>query len=180
MSQYTVREITPGSKEIKGKPCQLVKIVLNNEKGDSSYDILKFDKLYSAVAVLNPGDIVEVKKVQNGKFWNLASVVRTGSGDVPAKPTPQAGNSGSKSYSKSPEEQLSIMRQNVNDKASQFVVGLLNAGIYPKKATPDMLFEEVKRFAKKMEAYVSLKDDYSQLSGFATTEDHIDSSMIED
>ena len=177
--QVKVVSVESIKQEIKGKQCDVIAInLLNVEKGTTKKEYIpSFNKVYSAAAVLNAGDICNAtweKKTSNGKdYYNLVELTRTGSGDVttvqgvaPVGKTAAPTKSG---FGKSPEEQLSISRQNVNNVAMNFVSNMLAQGVYPKKTTPDMLFEEIKRFAKKFEAYVNLKDDYSQLDTPAVT-----------
>lgn len=170
-----VVSVSSAKTEIKGKQVDQIVIVLKNlEKGSEKKEFIpSFNKVYSAAAVLNPGDLCDAtweKKTVNGKdYFNLTELTKTGSGDAP-----QAGGYAKPAFAKSgggkgdPDVQTSIARQNVNNVAMQFVTKLLEQGVYPKKSTPDMLFEEIKRFSKKFEAYVTLKDDYSQLDGVGT------------
>ena len=168
-----VVSISTSKKEIKGKPCDVVILnLLNLEKGTvKKEEVLSFNKLYSAAAVLNAGDICdaswEKKTVGDKDYYNLIQLTKTGTGDVSApvvKPSYGGGSATPSGGGKSPDTQTSIARQNVNNVAMQFVTKMLEQGIYPKKSTPDMLFEEIKRFSKKFEAYVTLKDDYGQLT----------------
>lgn len=167
--QVIVKSLDFNKTTIKGKEVdQAIVVLTNTEKGtDKKEFVPAFNKLYSAIAVLAVGDICDAaweKKTVNGKdYFNLVQLTKTGSGGVAPAKASGGASAPAKSYGKSPEDQLSICRQNVNNVAMQFVTKLLEQGIYPKKSTPDMLFEEIKRFSKKFEAYVTLKDDYSQL-----------------
>lgn len=159
--------------EIKGKQVDQIVIVLKNlEKGSEKKEFIpSFNKVYSAAAVLNAGDLVdatwEKKTVGDKDYFNLTLLTKTGSGEVSVIPSrvPVTSAGSSAGYGKqNPDTQTSIARQNVNNVAMQFVTKMLEQGLYPKKSTPDMLFEEIKRFSKKFEAYVTLKDDYSQMT----------------
>jgi hypothetical protein len=161
--------------EIKGKPVDQIIIVLRNlEKGSEKKEFIpSFNKVYSAAAVLQTGDLVnavwEKKTVGDKDYFNLTQLTKTGTESIGIAlkqtviPSTAGGFKG-----KDPDVQTSIARQNVNNVAMQFVTKMLEQGLYPKKSTPDMLFEEIKRFSKKFEAYVTLKDDYGQLVGVAT------------
>lgn len=191
--QVQVVSVGSAKTEIKGKQVDQIIIVLKNlEKGSEKKEFIpSFNKVYSAAAVLNAGDLCDAtweKKTVNGKdYFNLVELTKTGSGAVgqsvirqPASnPVSGANFGGGKS---SPDTQTSIARQNVNNVAMQFVTKMLEQGVYPKKSTPDMLFEEIKRFSKKFEAYVTLKDDYGQLAGVgqlveATTDEQADGML---
>jgi hypothetical protein len=165
--------------EIKGKSVDQIIIVLKNlEKNtDKKEFIPSFNKVYSAAAVLSVGDICEAtwtkKTVGDKDYFNLTELTKTSSGEVApaatgytAKATPGYSGATKSSYgTKDPETQQSICRQNANTAAVNFVTNLLTNKAYPAKSTPDMLFAEVQRFAKKIEAYVTLKDDYTQMGG---------------
>lgn len=169
--QYTIGYIKADKQEVKGKIVDVMKVKLVNAENKEKWEnILSFNKCFSAAAVCNAGDVVDVtyeKKTVNGKdFFNVVGFTRVGSDayEAPAgSPAPAtiSGGSSKPSYgTKSDDTQLSICRQSSNTAAMNFVVGMLTNGIYGKKANPEMLFEEVKRFAKKFEEYVTLKADY--------------------
>jgi hypothetical protein len=172
-----VVSVGTGKKEIKGKQVDQIIIVLKNlEKGTEKKEfIVAYDKLYSAAAVLNPGDICdaswEKKTVGDKDYFNLVQLTKTGSGEIGQSVIPSKVPNKAGGFTKDPDVQTSIARQNVNNVAMQFVTKMLEQGIYPKKSTPDMLFEEIKRFSKKFEAYVTLKDDYTQMEGSASVID---------
>lgn len=176
--QVQVVSVDMIKQEIKGKSTDVIAInLLNIEKGSTKKEYIpSFNKIYSAAAVLNAGDICNAtweKKTVNGKdYFNIVELTRTGEGAPITTATKAPVPAGGKQYDggKSADTQQSIARQNVNNVAMQFVTKMLEQGIYPKKSTPDMLFEEIKRFSKKFEAYVTLKDDYSQMSGVASVE----------
>lgn len=173
--QVQVVSIDQNKTEIKGKQVDQIIVILKNlEKGSEKKEFIPaFNKVYSAAAVLNVGDICDAtweKKTVNGKdYFNLTQLTRTGTGEVGQSVIPSKPQASAPAYSKqNPDTQTSIARQNVNNVAMQFVTKMLEQGLYPKKSTPDMLFEEIKRFSKKFEAYVTLKDDYGQLEGVAS------------
>jgi hypothetical protein len=169
--QVKVMGIDTIKQTFKGKECDVLAInLLNIEKGSTKKEYIpSFNKVYTAAAVLQVGDMCNAtweKNTVNGKdYFNLVELTKTGSEAMTAAET--SGGYTAKTTKgftgKDPDVQTSIARQNVNNVAMQFVTKMLEQGVYPKKSTPDMLFEEIKRFSKKFEAYVTLKDDYTQL-----------------
>lgn len=164
--QYKIGYIKMEKKELKGKDTDCVNVKLINGAHQKWETIYSFNKCYSAAAVCNKDDTVEVtyeKKTVNGKdYFNVVGFTRI---DTTNEETPTAVKESvipNKPFdrSKSDDTQLSICRQSSNTAAMNFVIGMLTNGLYPKKSTPDMLFEEIKRFAKKFEEYVTLKGDY--------------------
>jgi len=183
--EYTVVKIDSIKKDIKGKSCDCLSVVLKNDTGNiKKEEILSFAKTYSAAAVLNVGDLVsctwEKKTVGDKDYFNLSQITKISGGSStagatpsvsPASPPKSTGGGGGGYGKNDPDVQLSIARQNVNNVAMNFVMGMLSNGVYDKKkTTPDLMFEEIKRFAKKFEAFVTLKDDYSQLAASARIE----------
>jgi hypothetical protein len=175
--QYTIGFIRSEAKEIKGKMVDNMQIKLLSADGKEKWEnIPAFNKCFSAAAVCNAGDLVDVtweKKSVGGKdYFNVTGFTRLGaSEDAPAPKQSVIPSAAPKAAygTKSDDTQLSICRQSSNTAAMNFVIGMLTQGVYPKKSTPEMLFEEVKRFAKKFEAYVTLKEDYGAIESALET-----------
>lgn len=182
--RYTIGYIKADKKEIKGKDCDVIKVKLQKDGADDKWeDILSFNKCYSAAAVCNAGDTVDVtremKEVNGKKFFNIIGFTKVSGASESCETTSYSPKqtvipSAKASYGKSDDTQTSICRQSSNTAAMNFVIGMLANGVYKKTSTPDMLFEEVKRFAKKFEEYVTLKGDYglvdAALSSVTATE----------
>jgi len=169
MPQYTIAYMKTDKKEIKGKQVDNIQVKLVKDGKDKWENINTHAKCYSAVAVCNVGDVVDVayeKNTSNGKdYFNVVGFTRVASGATITAPSAVTSTTAPKAYgAKSDDTQRSICRQSSNTAAMNFVVGLLANGVYGKKATPDELLGEVKRFAKSFEAYVTLSDDYDSVA----------------
>lgn len=169
-TQYAVvkMELNVEKTSKAGKPYKVHNITLRNlEKNTFKNEtVFSTQPIGNAVAVLNVGDQVECKWSKtnvNGQDRFDLSEIKPSSGEVTAA-APASGAPPKKGgFGKSAEEQQSIARQNVSRTSMDFVTKLVDAGIYDKKKTsPDFIFDEVLRFARKFEMYVTLQDDKLQ------------------
>ena len=111
------------------------------------------------------GDIVELKIVKNGDFFNLAkdddaiTLVEKGTAKEPSSGGTSSGGAGSgfagKSFGKDPEIQAAIIRQNGLTNATNLVVAMLEKGMFPSKVTADILVIETTRIAAEFAKFSS-------------------------
>jgi hypothetical protein len=129
-------------------------------KADREERFFGKETFYNVVKDLSVGDYVDIKKVQEGKFWNIADIklvakqgepTPTGWGEV-KKPF---GSSGFTARAEDPNKQIYIVRQSSLGHATNLINMLISKDAFAKKAvTTDFLTTEIMRLAAKYELFV--------------------------
>jgi hypothetical protein len=145
-----------------------VSVTVKDEKGTKEHFVFGNSPIAAEIKQLSVGDTAELRMTQNGKYWNLGGIKKSdsASAEAPAKSgyTPKASSGGgggnygwSEEYIK--RKDLSIARQSSVKSAIELVNAMLTQGLYKKTVTPDFVFQEVQKYTKKLEGYVTLKTD---------------------
>ena len=126
------------------------------ESGTKRKDfIFENSKQYETVKTLSKGDIIELKIVKKGDYFNLAQdddaikLIEKG-GDSKESTIPSKTVSSYGTYKEDPAKQLAIIKQNALTNATSLVVAYLSAGKFPAKISLDIIADNVLSIAEKL------------------------------
>lgn len=140
---------------------KVTKLAVINDKGeDKEYNIFTNAKFHNVVAQLVPNDNVEITMEKNGKYWNVADVVKL-QGQVSS--SGNTGNGGGYNKQGSGDKDIAIARAVALKAAVELYVGMMAAGLTKKTLKPEAAQEEVFALCRRFEGYCTLQDDLSEL-----------------
>lgn len=161
--------------EFKGK-YKVTELHSLTEKGKNRKDIIfQNSDMFPVVKTLKVGDNIDLKMKQNGDFWNVVGVEKLSDADVAATPSTSTNNY-SKAYN-NPERDTAITRMSVLKTATDLITNCLAQGMYKKAITPEILVDDIFKYAYEFEQYVQGQRQKAEL---ASTMDDITQDTSDD
>ncbi len=138
---------------------KVTKLSVVTDKGDDKdYNIFSNAPFHNVVATLKKGDSIELRMEKNGKYWNVADVVKI-EGQAKSQET-----GGSYKAEASGSKDIAISRAVALKAAVELYCAMIAAGMTKKTLKPDAAQEEVFALCKRFEGYCTLADDLSDLA----------------
>jgi hypothetical protein len=141
------------------------------EKGQKRKDIVfNNSDIYPSVKSLKVGDTIDLKMKKNGDFWNVIGVEKIVN-NIKEVDGSSVGNYNNVKNITDKDE--AIARMSVLKTATDLVTTCLEQGIYKKTIKPEILLDEIFKFADKLKMYVSGED---KIEALESTMDDISSN----
>lgn len=183
MGIATVNSVTHNVQKTsaQGKSYTVSTLSYTTEKGQTKkQDIFTSAPYFKVVSGLAQGDIIDVKMVQNGQFWNISDIKKTGSSGGASQSTIPSVTPSRPPFVEDKEKQASIQRQNALTNATNLVSSMLAQEMFKKTTKPNILIDEIIKIASAFEDYTSGRTKLTATESVKPSVDSADTSEVFD